>query len=418
MAKNELSKFFWKQEPIGVLSGEDLSTWTSSLESKYQCQFFHFREFADFYTWLSVSRPNLVVIEYKKLPLLDTENLSRLFKTLESTGTRILIMCDHLSQIQSLRGRKNIHFICEPMSVEDFQDRLVRVLVERYLSSQPRLLVMTENELFFANIKNHFSQFGFEVEATEKPSAAGLRSKIVCIEPQAVLCDVAMQHLLPKSMRENPDTVISRSPFFWIADSHSKNHGVVGTVYEPEKMEELAHKCLAHLGGIHSIYFDIVRDRHTGLALKPLFAQVVLDQMKLAEKRSDEMSLLYFCLKDLQDHDSFYGSIFSTHLIGNLAVFIRNRIRATDFLGLGDPGEVWVMLPRCGLEVADTVCQRIGDQFRDKATFSTENYLFKPDLVYRSYTFPRDFHSQHEVMSLLGLSAELPESFLHATLTR
>jgi len=397
------TKIPWTCEQVGILGKEDYASWTNRLKKDYFCDFNSTDDVKAFHCWILNYRPNLVVMEYSLIQSISVDELEDLQATLDHWGINSLLICDNLDQIHQLRGEKwpRAHFMCRPIEEGDFQDRVVRILMERYLASQPLIAVMTQNQFLLDSLRSFMGRYGFHVDQIEKSNVAGLRCKLVCEEPLAVLCDVSERHLLPKTLRENPgQTLLSQVPLFWVSDSKIEIKDISGKIFDPTQFSTLVEKCVA--GTQDKTRLQIMRDPHTGLVIKSIFMEVALEQMSLVSKRADEMSLIRFHLDDLLHHDKYFGNIFSTILMSNLALFIKNRVRSTDFVGMGDHGEVWVMLPRCGSYAANIVSQRIVTQFREAAAFGEEEGGFRPCLTTQSYTFPYDFNSSHELLSLFG----------------
>lgn len=410
----------WLQEDIGLYSIAPLEALLQPLAESYPYRFSSHSNFDSLHCWILTQRPQMIILEGESLASARDDQLEILKETLIRWGIISLIISESVEEIHQWRRMNwpRVHFYYGPPSGEQLQKKVVDILSERYLWDQPSVTVVTDKTYLLSHLEMILRLYGIRLQiiGTDGKSASPMArcvEPVVCTFPEALLWDV---HHWQNGKGPLVDEITSLSqpiqlPHFLISEE-KKDASFTDplppyfkstTVFTPDTFDQLMLGLMDAIFERRQKRVHLCRDGRTGFYHQEIFQNVVLREMAMAERRGEDFSILKFSLESIEKVEKKYGFIFKQALEANLALFIQNRVRASDFVAMGNQGEVLVLLSRVGRQLASLVGERLCHRFAKEATFQDNgaDHLFSPKLSYQIFCYPHDIRHMNDLKQAL-----------------
>lgn len=394
----------WFAEDIGIYSSVSLVPHLESLQTECFYQLSAHNDLQAFHYWILSQRPQMVIIQTKQLLAATHEELQSLRNTLNTWGILTLFLAETLEEIHHWRSSlwPRVHFYLGSISEEPLKKKVLYLMNERLLLEEPSVLVLSRRPYLISHLEGVLRKYGIRLYAY--PSAEENIASVLALDhPEAILCDKKLEgHVDLLETLKNGYVSPAPLPILFVGEKGEGERHAPVTVFEPQQSEKL----LAHL--LDVIYESrqrkliCCRDHRTGLYIKGIFFDVTEREIAIAERRREEFTILKLKLFSMPGLEKKYGSIFVAFLQTNLNYFVRNHVRASDFVAQGEGGEVLVLLSRVGHPVATLIGERLCHQFTKEASFrDNPDSFFQPSLGYEVLSYPHDFQSIKELKGML-----------------
>ncbi len=393
----------WFAEDIGIYSTIPVAPLLTSLESEFFYRLSSHTDLQAFHCWILSQRPQMIIVQAKLLSKASHEELQSLRNTLNTWGILTLLLAETVEEIRNWRASlwPRAHFYLGDLSEQTLKKKTLYLMNERMLLEEPSVLMLSRRPYLLSHFEGALRCYGIRLHVY--PNAEEEFFSMLALDhPEALLCDVELEdsQQLISMVTEN---YISSSPFpiFMLSEEEQpKKNGE--TIFSPQESEKLLKLLIDAIYEKRQKRLTFCRDQKTGLYLKEAFFDVTEREMAISQRRSEEFSIVKLKLFSMAGLEKKYGPIFVSFLQTHLNTFIRNHVRATDFVAQGDGGEVLVLFTRVGKPVATLIGERLCHQFSKEATFrENAESVFQPSLGYEVVTYPHDFHKIDELREAL-----------------
>lgn len=272
-----------------------------------------------------------------------------------------------------------------------FRKRFENLLKERVFLEAPVALVLSDDDYFISQIEARLQKYHIRVHSFSSESCfKEIKSQLN--EPFSfILCGTDYKNKKEKSFFENMSL---EAPLLFVSDSIVQKTSLDEISFYPE------NSFMHHIFSILKQTRQQCRDHSTGVFLEHSFFEILERESNSAKRDYESFAVLRLNCKELDSYRNSFGDIFVEGFCSHLALFISNRIRASDFVARNDQGDIYLILLKVDRSLATLVAERIKKSFSEMASFEN-GFNFNPTIDYDLKIFPHESRSIDELIDFL-----------------
>jgi diguanylate cyclase (GGDEF)-like protein len=323
--------------------------------------------------------PGLIILDliYGNV-IADEKNILSKIRKKQSTYSPAVFISDENTIEARLTAVKlgGDAFFTNDFNIRDMLDK-VDHMTARYNSDPYRILLVDDDKALIQVYEKYLLKAGLTVDSINNPLE--ILSKLVDFRPDIILLDNEMPHCtgleLAKLLKQH-EAHYKLPIVFLTADKNLKTafkarqYGADDFLTKPIKEEHLITTVVNHAQKARMFTQEISLDSMTGLLSHEMFETELKRQIKQLARSQEP---LCFCMLDLDNfklvNDNF-GHLMGDTVLKNFSNLLKDKFRATDFIGRYGGEEFAIIFPNTQLFEATKLLEGLRIEYQELKNFS------------------------------------------------